>query len=102
MANETIVANTILDQLGRNRFIAMTGARNLVGHHDGLTFKLRSNFAKSGINHVSIRLNPYDLYNVVFSRVYGIKATTIFAVDNAFAKDLTQIFTDITGLDVRL
>ena len=37
------VARSILDQLGGARFVAMTGARELVGSADSLTFKIGVN-----------------------------------------------------------
>jgi hypothetical protein len=37
------VARSILDQLGGERFVAMTGARELVGSADSLTFKIGVN-----------------------------------------------------------
>ncbi len=50
------VAQTILQQLGGRRFMAMTGARAMAAHKDGLSFKLPSNFARHGINYVKITL----------------------------------------------
>lgn len=59
------IAETILRQLGGNRFIAMTGAKNLVSLGNGLMFKFGSG-AKNRINRVRITLNGKDLYDVEF------------------------------------
>lgn len=41
------VSQTILSQLGGNRFIAMTGSKNFVGSDDALSFKLVPNQSKA-------------------------------------------------------
>lgn len=71
MADMT-VANTILAQLGGNRFLGMTGAKNLTGSERGLTFALpRGARRVSGglpvpITHVSIELKKDDTYKMTF------------------------------------
>lgn len=63
------VAQTILTQLGGNRFAAMTGAKQFVAVTDYLQFKLPANFAKGGINCVKVTLTAADLYDVEFMKV---------------------------------
>lgn len=58
------VANTILNQLGGNKFLAMTGAKYLLDLGDGLRFNLPKNGSKA--NKVQITLNANDLYDVQF------------------------------------
>ncbi|EFE7250305.1 hypothetical protein F9V24_27190, partial [Escherichia coli] len=62
------VATEILNQLGGNRFIAMTGAKNFTcfdeNGESGLCFRLPSNFAMKGINLVKIKLTFSDTYLV--------------------------------------
>lgn len=58
------VANTILNQLGGNKFLAMTGAKYLLDLHDGLRFNIPKNGSKA--NKVEITLNGHDLYDVKF------------------------------------
>jgi len=41
------VSQTMLSQLGGNRFIAMTGSKNFVGSDDALSFKLVPNQSKA-------------------------------------------------------
>lgn len=100
------IALTILEQLGGNRFLAMTGARNLVAARDGLRFKLPARFAKDGINFVSITLTPADLYDMSFGTMAG--ASKLFAVtervrfEGVYFDQLQSLFTDATGLDTHL
>ena len=47
-------AKEILNQLGGNKFIAMTGARNLGATENSLCFKLPRGFAKDSINFVKV------------------------------------------------
>lgn len=97
-----VVADTILSQIGGNRFLAMTGAKNLTANGTGLTFRLPANFAKNGINVVRIDLTPADDYTVTFYRVRGTKVTTVETVDMVHADNLRRIFTMSTGLDCTL
>lgn len=93
------VAKTILQQLGGNRFIAMTGAKQFVGDKDKLIFKIpRAN----GITHVKITLNPLDYYEMEFIRVHGMKTTVVKKVDMVYFDGLQQEFTEATGLYTHL
>ena len=96
------IAQTILAQLGGNRFIAMTGAKNLVDIGNGLQFKLPANFAKSGINLVSVKLEPSDTYTVDFFKFRGLNLTPIESASHVFADELRGLFTATTGLDTSL
>lgn len=100
------IANTILQQLGAGRFVAMTGAKNLVAHADGLSFKLPNglsevNGCKTGINSVRIRLNDQDTYDVSFDRIYGVKFTNKAKVGGIYCDMLQGVFTETTGLATR-
>lgn len=94
--NNLNTAQTILSQLGGNRFAAMTGAKNFVAIDDGLTFKIGRN-AKS-VSHVTITLNGLDLYDVKFIRCRGTKITTVAEFDNVYADTLRIVFESATGL----
>jgi len=98
----TEVAETILVQLGSSRFITMTGARNFLMDGNALRFRLPSNFAKLGINAVTVRLNGNDLYDVTFSKVSAIKSTVIAEHHDVYSDSLREIFTSETGLDTTL
>lgn len=97
----TNVSETILTQLGGGRFIAMTGARNLLG--DGqkfLAMKLGRNAA--GITHLRIELRGDDTYDVHLLRVRGATVREMVHGDGIYADGLEQFVADHTGLATRL
>lgn len=94
------VANTILKQLGGNRFIAMTGAKNLLGDESSLQFSIGRG-ATCGINKVKIELAA-DVYRMTFYKIRGTDVKAIRSLDMVYAEQLAQNFTDITGFDTRI
>lgn len=98
----TQVAQTILQQLGGNRFCVMTGAKNFVGGENTLQFKLPARFAKQGINVVKVTLNALDLYDVEFGKLWGVNYKVIETVEGLYFDMLQKTFKDITGLDTHL
>jgi hypothetical protein len=54
------MSTTILEQLGGNRFVAMTGANTFVGDEQArsLRFKISSRLATNGANLVRVTLEP--------------------------------------------
>lgn len=96
------VAQTILQQLGGNKFLAMTGAKTLVNHGNGLSFKLPSNFAREGINYVKIILNGRDLYDVEYGKIRGSKYTVMHESRGIYNDMLRTDFSRMTGLNVSL
>jgi hypothetical protein len=97
-------AQTIYQQLGGNHFAAMTGARNLVAHDDGLSFKLPStpHYTRQGINYVRIRLNGLDLYDVEYGRIWGLKYKKIRTENDLYADMIEESFRQATGLETRM
>jgi hypothetical protein len=95
-------AEQVLTQLGGNRFIAMTGAKNFVKSENDnfIAFKIGRN--SKGINYVRIRLNSMDLYDMEFisirAGVIKIKSTA----ENIYNDMLETAFTNHTGLYTRL
>lgn len=100
-AEQMGVAKTILQQLGGHRFIMMTGAKNLTGHADALTFKL-PRAGKNGANYVKIALDPSDTYNVEFWFVRGLSMTFKGSFTDIYNDHLRDLFTRETGLDTSL
>lgn len=96
------VPQTILSQLGGNRFIAMTGCKNFVGSNDTLSFALPRK--TNDITHVAITLDVNDLYRVEFRKWNARKLDMqIVATHNDVYCDMLQeIFTKETGLYTRL
>lgn len=102
--SELRVAQTILAQLGGNRFIVMTGAKDFLGGEDSLMFRLPRGSARDGINKVKITLDWTDTYNVDFLKCDFKKheSTTISSHTFVYADGLQRLFTEVTGLDTKL
>ena len=95
------IAKTILQQLGGNKFIAMTGAKNLGFTDKGIQMKIGRN--AKGVTHVIIDLDRgKDLYNIEFVKIRGMKRTTVKKLKGIYADQLKKLFTKYTGLRVSL
>lgn len=92
------VANTILEQLGGNRFLAMTGARDLVGSDNALQFGL-PRFTGVKARKVRVELNDSDTYTLTTYDRHGAKWEEHSMV---YADTLASTFTRATGLAVSL
>ena len=106
------IATEILRQLGGNRFIAFTGAKEFVEIDNGLRFKIGRN--KSKTNRIEIHLNGSDLYDMEFIayRPYSVKVDhkkmevrtieekreTVRKFEDIFFDQLQELFTEVTGL----
>lgn len=98
----TTIAQTILSQLGGNRFCAMTGAKNLLNGGDYLQFDVPG--ARQRGNKCRIVLTADDLYNMEF---YKFSARTLECVKvheqtGIYADQLQRAFTAATGLYTKL
>ena len=102
MTDSKQIATTILNQLGANKFIAMTGAKEFSVLKNGLRFRLPARLATKGINLVLIELNGLDLYNLRFYKNRGAKLDLIQSDENIYADTLTAAFKEATGLDTSL
>ena len=94
------IAKTILQQLGGNKFIAMTGAKNLGFTNNGLQMKIGRN--SKGITHVIISLKSTDTYDVEFIKMRGVNRKVVKKLKGVYADQLGKIFTKYTGLRTRL
>jgi hypothetical protein len=95
------VAGTILTQLGGYKFMAMTGANNLIDGGDYLSLKIKRNKTKA--NYLKITLNKLDLYDMVFSYVrVNSDEKEIERYENVDFEQLQTIFTKVTGLYTKL
>jgi len=91
------IASTTLNQLGGNRFIAMTGAKGLSFGLDGtLRFKVGRNALN--VNHVQVSLNGKDLYDMKFIAIRGAKITTKKEYSDVYGDQLQNLFTEATGM----
>ena len=89
------IAKTILNQLGGNRFIAMTGSKQFIAGENSLSMKLTRN--QSGANYLRITLS-LDLYKMEFISIRGAKMTTKKEYNQVYNDQLQSLFTDATGL----
>ena len=97
-ARKNPVADTILEQLGGRKFIAMTGAKNLMSDPDALQFQLPRG-AKGGINNVSIKLMPDDTYTATFHKIgRNYVITKVAEYKDVHADALRGVFEEATGL----
>ena len=94
------VAKTILQQLGGNKFIAMTGAKNFGSSKNSLQFKIGRN--SKSISHVIITLKSSDLYDVEFIRMRGTSRKVVKKLKGVYADMLQKIFTKYTGMRTSL
>ena len=92
------IAQTILNQLGGNRFIAMTGAKNFVGSDSALMFSLSSRDTKNKSNKVRITLTNMDDYTVEFFNIRGVKVKEVSKHEGVYFDVLQEVFTRQTGL----
>lgn len=94
------VANTILQQLGGNKFKAMTGASGFIGSANSLSFKIGRN--REGINSVTVKLEDSDTYTVEFCKLRKYERRIMATFTSVYAEDLRKLFTNETGLETSL
>ena len=92
----------ILQQLGGNKFIAMTGAKNLAYDKQKRYFSFRLPRAKDGINYVKITHTAMDLYDVEYGRISGTDYKVITTSNGLYNDMLVSNFERTTGLYTRL
>lgn len=96
----TTTATIILQQLGGSRFIAMTGATNLLDLGNGIQMKIGRG-ALDGITHVRVVLNARDLYDISFERCAkkaGVMTVTAKGeCGDVGVENLGELFTRQTG-----
>lgn len=103
------VANEIIRQMGGRRFIAMTGARDMMALDSGLRFRLPGGggYTKNGINKVEIDLQPDDTYTIRFCKInftnrIDLQTKTVSEFYGIYNDQLQKLFTAETGLDTHL
>ena len=89
-------AGETLKQLGGNKFIAMTGAKQFSVGPKGMGFRIGRN-AKS-INYIRIDLKSTDLYDMEFIRIRGSKIKVVKKVTGVYNDQLQKMFTKYTGM----
>ena len=91
-------ANTLLQQLGGGKFIAMTGAKNLMVDKKEKSLMMRIGKNSKGINHLKITYMPDDTYKMDFGRIRKMDYKVVRSVSNVYAEALQDVFTEVTGM----
>ena len=106
------VVQTILDQLGGNKFIAMTGSKHFTDCGNTLKMTLAGNASKA--NRLDVTLNASDTYDMAFYRYTPVKVCRktfevkneqfieVAKFDGIYCDQLQSLFTEVTGLYTRL
>lgn len=106
------VANTILEQLGGNKFIAMTGAKNFLADGNTLRMTLPKNMSKA--NRLYITLEADDTYTMHFFKFTAgrlnkktfefteDKVVEVRTINGVYFDMLQDLFTEVTGMYTHL
>ena len=107
MVNAKQIAQEILNQLGGNKFLVMTGAKNLMSCEDGsLRFKIGRNSTTA--NMVKISLDADDTYTMnIFKfsmsrKTFETKEKIIDITSGLYNDQIRTHFENITGLATRI
>ena len=96
-------AMEIMNQLGGQKFIAMTGARYITFDEKGPTANLSFKFMGSkAATHMKIALDVMDTYTVTFYKIRGATCKTVKEYTGVYNDMLRDIFTSFTGLETSL
>lgn len=93
-----------LKQLGGGKFLAMTGAKDLLNDERNrtLSMKLPATLTKGRGNYLTVRLMEDDTYKVTLYKYRKLDLTQIGFEMGIYAEDLQASFTRLTGLDTSL
>ena len=87
-------SQNILSSLGGSRFVAMTGARNLVADANSLSMKLGRG---AKCSHVRITLDASDTYTVETFKARGYTWTALEVETLVYVDALRDVFERLTG-----
>ncbi len=91
------IATEILRQLGGNKFVVMTGAKNFCyGQENGNTF-LAFRLPNRKVNTVKITLTATDDYNMEFTLWRGLNCKVVKEYHGVYCDQLQELFTEATG-----
>jgi len=105
-------ATTIVNQLGGNKFLVMTGSKNILALENGVRMDLVTNI--SGANKLEITLDPLDTYSMRFYKYApgrlnkktftytDDKIVEIKEMSGVYFDQLQSIFTEVTRLHTKL
>jgi len=92
----------LLQQLGGNKFIAMTGAKNLAVDKSKNELHMKIGRNSKSISHVIIKLTSGDLYDMEFLSIRGSSRKIKSKEKGVYADQLGKMFKKNTGMNVRL
>lgn len=95
-----VIANTIVKQLGGNRFAMMTGAKDFLALSDGVVFKVGRNSGKC--NYVRIKLNSMDLYDVEYIRMRNGEEKILKKENDLYNDMIVRSFEEFTGMYTKI
>lgn len=110
--NNKEVAITILNQMGGNKFVVMTGSKDFVNLGNGLRMTLSRNFSKA--NRLDVTLNGDDTYTMRFYRYspchlnkktfewVGDKTVEVRKFEHIYFDQLQELFTEVTHMYTKL
>lgn len=93
-------ANMILETLGGNKFLAMTGAKNLVCGENMLMFAIPKNQSRG--NKMRITMDATDTYTVEVFKIRGCECAKLAEREMVYAESLRNVFTTLTGMETAL
>jgi hypothetical protein len=95
------IINTMVSQLGGNRFMVMTGSKpqykETKTNNPLIAFKLVRNQSKANYLKVSY-ISAMDLYKMEFVKATTSKLETVKVYENIYGDQLHELFTETTGL----
>jgi len=95
-------ANTVLEQLGGSKFIAMTGAKDFTRDDAKQEIGFRIGRNNKSVNYVRITLTPNDTYDMEFLGIRKLELKLRSKATDVYADQLQAIFTEHTGMDTHL
>jgi hypothetical protein len=100
MTTTQTIHATIIDQLGRNMFAMMTGAKFYKYNDVTLCVKFKGS-RKATLMYIAYNEGA-DLYDIKFKKLFKGVLKTVAEFDGIYNDQLTSIFEDFTGLRTRL
>ena len=101
MSQISKTVETILNQLGGSKFIAMTGAKDFVTSEREVKFRIGRG-ARDGMNVIVVALAADETYTMTGAKLRSFKFQELRKIENIYAEDLRHFFKDLTGLDTSL
>lgn len=99
MASLNHVASTILEQIGGNEFCVMVGVKSLTQGKDFLGIRWK---ASAPYNHIEIKLNAWDYYDLTFYKIINNEVVKQETIEDVDCFNLRGVFERKTNLATSL